>query len=109
MRKLPRLKPPSSVTRTSVNVVVSLACGYVVSLLVLKAQALQISQPVSEKMGQISYLEAKGRNVVNVILVDFRALDTLGAIAVLLIALLGTSVLLKRNFSPGKNKTGGEA
>ncbi len=39
--------------------------------------------------------EAYGRNIVNVILVDFRALDTLGEIAVVLVAALGALVLLR--------------
>jgi multicomponent Na+:H+ antiporter subunit A len=36
-----------------------------------------------------------GRNIVNVILVDFRALDTLGEITVLGIAAIGVYALLK--------------
>ena len=39
---------------------------------------------ITEWMGQAAVPEARGRNVVNVIIVDFRALDTLGEIAVLL-------------------------
>jgi multicomponent Na+:H+ antiporter subunit A len=39
--------------------------------------------------------EAYGRNIVNVVLVDFRALDTLGEIAVVLVAALGALVLLR--------------
>ena len=42
-----------------------------------------------------SYPEGHGRNVVNVILTDFRALDTLGEVTVLVIAALGVSALLK--------------
>jgi multicomponent Na+:H+ antiporter subunit A len=38
---------------------------------------------------------AHGRNVVNVILVDFRGLDTFGEITVLAIAGLGVYALLK--------------
>ncbi len=38
---------------------------------------------------------AHGRNIVNVILVDFRALDTMGEIAVLATAALGVRALLK--------------
>jgi multicomponent Na+:H+ antiporter subunit A len=38
---------------------------------------------------------AHGRNVVNVILVDFRALDTMGEITVLSIAAIGVFALLK--------------
>jgi multicomponent Na+:H+ antiporter subunit A len=39
--------------------------------------------------------EAHGRNVVNVILVDFRALDTLGEITVLSTAAVGVWTLLR--------------
>ena len=38
---------------------------------------------------------AHGRNIVNVILVDFRALDTMGEITVLATAAVGVRALLK--------------
>ena len=42
-----------------------------------------------------SLSQAFGRNVVNVILVDFRGFDTLGEITVLAIAAIGVFALLK--------------
>ena len=42
-----------------------------------------------------SVLMAHGRNIVNVILVDFRALDTMGEITVLATAALGVRALLE--------------
>ncbi|MHA7833191.1 MAG: hydrogen gas-evolving membrane-bound hydrogenase subunit E, partial [Algiphilus sp.] len=39
--------------------------------------------------------DGHGRNVVNVILVDFRALDTLGEIFVLALAAVGVYALLR--------------
>ena len=66
------------------------------ALLTLKALTLELHEPVSREMAQRSLPEAFGRNVVNVILVDFRALDTLGEIAVLVIAALGVSAMLGR-------------
>lgn len=51
---------------------------------------------LSEFFGQASYAEAQGRNVVNVILVDFRALDTLGEIAVVAFATMCVWALLRR-------------
>jgi len=42
-----------------------------------------------------SYTGAQGRNIVNVILVDFRGLDTLGEITVLTVAAFGVVALLK--------------
>jgi multicomponent K+:H+ antiporter subunit A len=46
--------------------------------------------------------EGGGYNVVNVILVDFRALDTLGEITVLGIAALGVVAMLDRASLPGR-------
>jgi multicomponent Na+:H+ antiporter subunit A len=43
-----------------------------------------------------SYPSALGRNIVNVILVDFRAIDTLGEITVLVVAAVGVYALLRR-------------
>jgi multicomponent Na+:H+ antiporter subunit A len=40
-------------------------------------------------------VEAYGRDIVNVILVDFRALDTLGEITVIAIAALGIFSMMK--------------
>ena len=95
--KLPAFKQYEEKTKKIFNLIFSFLCGLFVTLLILKSHALQLSHPVSEKMGEISYLEAKGKNIVNVILVDFRALDTLGEITVLLIALIGGAILLKRS------------
>ena len=53
------------------------------------------ASPVSEDQIALSVPEAAGANVVNVILVDFRALDTLGEIAVLGIAALGVMALVR--------------
>jgi multicomponent Na+:H+ antiporter subunit A len=58
--------------------------------------ALNFDPRLSEYFGEVSYAEAHGRNVVNVILVDFRALDTLGEIAVVAFATLAVWALLRR-------------
>jgi multicomponent Na+:H+ antiporter subunit A len=50
---------------------------------------------VSEYLAQNSYTEAQGHNIVNVILVDFRGIDTMGEITVLTIAALGVYVLMR--------------
>ncbi|PIT98909.1 MAG: hypothetical protein COT74_11710 [Bdellovibrionales bacterium CG10_big_fil_rev_8_21_14_0_10_45_34] len=52
-------------------------------------------QPISEYFARSSYDLAYGKNIVNVILVDFRGLDTLGEITVLAIAGLGVYVLFQ--------------
>ena len=51
----------------------------------------------SDYFGRMSYIAAKGHNVVNVILVDFRAIDTLGETMVIMIAaVLARSLLRSR-------------
>ena len=50
---------------------------------------------LSEEYLLRSYPEGHGRNVVNVILVDFRAFDTLGEITVLFVAALGIVALIQ--------------
>ncbi|QQL45574.1 hydrogen gas-evolving membrane-bound hydrogenase subunit E [Sulfuriroseicoccus oceanibius] len=65
-----------------------------VTLLILKAMAVEWDHPVSDYYLKHSKSDAFGANVVNVILVDFRALDTLGEIVVLAIAAMGVGVSL---------------
>jgi multicomponent Na+:H+ antiporter subunit A len=58
-----------------------------------------MSEPLDRRLTDYfeitSWPEAYGRNIVNVILVDFRALDTFGEIAVVVIAALGAYILLR--------------
>jgi multicomponent Na+:H+ antiporter subunit A len=62
----------------------------------LLAFEVQLAEPISGFFERESVPLAHGRNVVNVILVDFRALDTLGEITVLAVAALGILALLAR-------------
>jgi hypothetical protein len=65
-----------------------------VALFALVAGAARTADPVGAEYLARSYPEADGRNVVNVILVDFRGLDTMGEIVVLLVAALGIITLV---------------
>ncbi len=71
--------------------ILAVAIGTAMTALLISITSAPLDLALSEFFGVRSYLEAYGRNVVNVILVDFRALDTLGEIAVVTIA--GVSVL----------------
>ncbi|MEM9399435.1 MAG: hydrogen gas-evolving membrane-bound hydrogenase subunit E, partial [Verrucomicrobiota bacterium] len=84
----------SSTRRRWFDVTVAGSFGIVISLLVIQAQNLQLAKSISTQLSEWSYTLAKGKNIVNVILVDFRALDTMGEIIVLIIAGLGVTVLL---------------
>jgi len=55
----------------------------------------QLSEPGAYFL-EAAASEAGGKNVVNTILVDFRALDTLGEITVLAVAALGVFLLVRR-------------
>ena len=56
--------------------------------------------PISGFFDEHSVEQGHGRNVVNVILVDFRALDTMGEITVLSVAAAGVYALLKLRKRP---------
>lgn len=74
---------------------IALAAGAMMTLLVLATTAVVRPPHVASELARISATEAHGRNVVNVILVDFRALDTLGEITVVAVAGIGVFALLR--------------
>lgn len=74
---------------------VAVSFGVLMTLLILSTLEHRMFPPISQYFIEASYPEALGRNIVNVILVDFRALDTLGELFVLGIAALGVYSMLK--------------
>jgi multicomponent Na+:H+ antiporter subunit A len=93
--KLPQYQDLSGTLTRARDLVISLAFGAMMTVLVLVATQNQEYPPISGYFLENSVPAAHGRNVVNVILVDFRALDTLGEITVLAISALGVAALLK--------------
>ncbi len=75
--------------------IIALLFGSFMTALVLKAGFINLSPPISDFFLEKSYTEGFGKNIVNVILVDFRVLDTFGEITVLMIAAVGVYALLK--------------
>jgi len=59
------------------------------------SQSKAMSGALKKFFSEESYVSALGKNVVNVILVDFRGIDTLGEIIVLCLAAVGVYTLLK--------------
>jgi multicomponent K+:H+ antiporter subunit A len=95
-------RPPSQrVAHAAVAVVVGLGTG----ALAWMAGAHAARDPAGAEQLALSQPVAKGDNVVNVILVDFRGMDTLGEVAVLAIAALGAVALFRAGREPGR---GGE-
>jgi multicomponent Na+:H+ antiporter subunit A len=93
---LPRFSRLSSTTGRARDALVALAVGGLVSLLVLIVLAVPMQSRLTPFFAENSVSLARGRNIVNVILVDFRALDTLGEITVLAVAAIGIYALLKQ-------------
>ena len=91
--KLPGFRTLSSRRTLLADAILSSITGILVTVLVLKSQSLELGSAISETLSQWSLSEAYGANVVNVILVDFRAMDTWGEICVLTIAALGVWAL----------------
>jgi multicomponent Na+:H+ antiporter subunit A len=77
------------------HAVLSIAVGVAVSLTLIAVVSSPLDLRLTEYFEVTSWPEAYGRNIVNVILVDFRALDTFGEIAVVVIAALSAYALLR--------------
>lgn len=82
-------KPEKKLNFNWPNFIISLGVGTIVSLLALSANSQRVSETISTYFIENSYKLAGGKNMVNVILVDFRGFDTLFEITVLGIASLG--------------------
>ena len=77
------------------DAIVAIAVGALITTLILLATASAAPSLLTPFFAENSYTAAKGHNIVNVILVDFRGLDTFGEITVLAIAAFGVFALLK--------------
>jgi multicomponent Na+:H+ antiporter subunit A len=93
LQRLPKFARLSSLRTKIRDLVVALMFGSVMTIVAIKAINIEFNQPISSYFLEKSYLEAFGKNVVNVILVDFRSLDTLGEVIVLSIAAMGVAML----------------
>ena len=69
--------------------------GGAVAVLTLAVTSGTFDTSLAQSMASLSVPEAKGQNIVNVILVDFRALDTFGEIVVIAAAATAALSLLR--------------
>ncbi|NVP56137.1 monovalent cation/H+ antiporter subunit A [Mycoplana rhizolycopersici] len=84
---------------------IAVACGVGMSILAYTVMTLPVPDTIANFFLERAYSEGGGRNVVNVILVDFRGFDTMGEIAVLGIVALTVFALLRR-FRPATESIG---
>jgi multicomponent Na+:H+ antiporter subunit A len=95
LRHLPeRFEPARWRPGESARIVVSVGIGVFVTAFALVAGSARSIESISGEYLARALPEGGGRNVVNVILVDFRGLDTMGEITVLLVAALGIASLV---------------
>ena len=94
---LPPRSPPERTPRRRLrDIAVASAAGLGIGLLAYAVMTRGAPDPAGAEMLARSLPEAYGRNVVNVILVDFRGFDTFGEITVFAIAALIVHALLRR-------------
>ena len=82
------------------DAIIALTVGVLMTTLVIATTAVTPELPISEYFTAESWPAGKGLNIVNVILVDFRGLDTLIEITVLAVAAIGVYGLLKLKPGP---------
>lgn len=93
--KLPKFLRFSKPMNKFRDIIIASGVGLFMTFMVLYITSIDLSSELKKFYTDTSVPGGKGRNVVNVILVDFRAIDTLGEITVLAIAAIGVYALLK--------------
>jgi multicomponent Na+:H+ antiporter subunit A len=79
------------------NGLLAVAIGVLFTALILAVNQTELDRSLTDFFEANSEIAAHGRNIVNVILVDFRSLDTLGEITVVALAgLAGYALIQKR-------------
>jgi multicomponent Na+:H+ antiporter subunit A len=93
--RLPKYLKFSKVTSKTRDIIIASGVGVFMTLIVLLVSSVNMRSELKSYFADVSVPGGKGRNIVNVILVDFRAIDTLGEITVLAVAALGVYALIK--------------
>ena len=97
LRKLPaEIADGQTVGFKPARALLGIAVGAAVTALGAFAMTARTAEPISVHMPDLAYHIGNGKNVVNVLLVDIRAWDTLGEISVLLVAATGVASLVFR-------------
>jgi multicomponent Na+:H+ antiporter subunit A len=101
LRRLPaRFERRSTPATRSLRLAISALVGLTVFGFALAAGSGTLPRDVSREIVERALPDGHGRNVVNVILVDFRGLDTLGEITVLAVAAIGAVALARAGRRP---------
>jgi multicomponent Na+:H+ antiporter subunit A len=95
LRRLPvRLGEKHESVRPGVRAAIGVAVAAVMSLIAVVSLGARDALPISLEMPRLAYEGGHGKNTVNVTLVDLRGWDTMGEIAVLIVAATGVASLV---------------
>lgn len=100
--KLPSFLKLSNSKNKLRDSIVSIAFGILIAIITLQATLYPSNKEISKFYADNAYLLAKGKNVVNVILVDYRGVDTMIETIVLSIAAVGVLSILKYKTEDGE-------
>jgi multicomponent Na+:H+ antiporter subunit A len=95
LRRLPtkiaqRNKPVKRLLRATIGI----AVGAIMAVVAVIALGARQTESIGTEWPRLAFEEAHGRNIVNTVLVDIRAWDTMGEIAVLVVVATGIASLL---------------
>jgi multicomponent Na+:H+ antiporter subunit A len=94
-KHLPKLWPSDKTAGEKLfDLIVSLGTGAILTLIAISAHSSKWFYTISQYFVETSYTLGGGKNIVNVILVDMRGLDTLFEITVLGIAAIGIYIMI---------------
>jgi len=92
--RLPKYLRISNIRNRLRDGALAIAFGLLITVLALEVLNEGVNQEVGNYYAEHAYVLARGKNIVNVILVDFRGIDTLIEICVLTVAAIGVFSLL---------------
>ncbi len=106
LRQMPRrFEPAPSWAPRTLRIGIATAVGVTAALFMVMASSARTAPSSGEVYAELSEPEAGGRNIVNVILVDFRGWDTMGEITVLAVAALGVVNLVRMAHRAGRRNS----
>ncbi len=106
LRHLPsRFEPVPGGLRVGLRIGIAAVVAAAAFLFALVSAGHRVPSEVATGVIERAYPEAGGRNVVNVVLVDFRGLDTLGEISVLVVAGVGVAALARAGRRPAREES----
>lgn len=95
LRRLPtRIAKAHAPMRKPLRALIGVAVGATMAVVATLALGARTATPISAELPRLAYEEGKGRNIVNVMLVDIRAWDTMGEISVLVVVATGVASLI---------------